>query len=143
MWASFQDQFGSISERVAEGKAVTAVQSEEDGLIVKNVSNQILAATPYSPLRQAAHSARHGSVGGTAYQFALIAPSFNIVGAGFKRLHTAGTKPLERLFEQISSVLAERLSGVVPEKLAPFAGDVVCIDESTLAPCREPSEKDP
>ena len=37
-----------------------------------------------------------------------------------------------RLFEQISSVLAERLEGVVPEKLAPFAGDVVCIDESTL-----------
>ena len=52
--------------------------------------------------------------------------------AVYKRLHTAGTKPLERLFEQISSVLAERLQGVVSERLAPFAEDVVCIDESTL-----------
>ena len=52
--------------------------------------------------------------------------------AVYKRLHTAGTKPLERLFEQISSVLAERLQGVVSERLAPFAKDVVCIDESTL-----------
>ena len=33
----------------------------------------------------------------------------------------AGTKPLERLFEQISGVLAQRLQGVVTEKLAPFA----------------------
>ena len=52
--------------------------------------------------------------------------------AVYKRLHTAGTKPLERLFEQISIVLAERLQGVFSEKLAPFAEDVVCIDESTL-----------
>ena len=52
--------------------------------------------------------------------------------AVYKRLHSAGTKPLERLFEQISSVLAERLQGVVSEKLAPFAEEVVCIDESTL-----------
>ena len=53
--------------------------------------------------------------------------------AVYKRLHTAGTKPLDRLFEQVSSVLAERLQGVVSEKLAPFAKEVVCIDESTLA----------
>ena len=52
--------------------------------------------------------------------------------AVYKRLHSAGTKPLERLFEQISGVLAERLQGVVSEKLAPFAEGVVCIDESTL-----------
>ena len=52
--------------------------------------------------------------------------------AVYKRLHTAGTKPLERLFEQVSSVLAERLQGVVSKKLAPFAKEVVCIDESTL-----------
>ena len=52
--------------------------------------------------------------------------------AVYKRLHTAGLKPLERLFEQISSVLAERLQGVFSESLAPFAEDVVCIDESTL-----------
>ncbi len=60
-------------------------------------------------------------------------PRFEVTDqAVYKRLHSAGTKPLERLFEQISSVLAERLEGVVPEKLSPFAGDVVCIDESTL-----------
>ena len=52
--------------------------------------------------------------------------------AVYKRLHSAGTKPLERLFEQISGVLAQRLQGVVTEKLAPFAEGVVCIDESTL-----------
>ena len=53
--------------------------------------------------------------------------------AVYKRLHTAGTKPLERLFEQISSVLAERLQGIDSgKKLAPFAKEVVCIDESTL-----------
>ena len=50
-------------------------------------------------------------------------PRFEVTDqAVYKRLHSAGTKPLERLFEQISSVLAERLQGVVPEKLAPFAG---------------------
>ena len=60
-------------------------------------------------------------------------PRFEVTDqAVYKRLHTAGTKPLERLFEQISSVLAQPVQGVVPEKLAPFAGDVVCIDESTL-----------
>ena len=52
--------------------------------------------------------------------------------AVYKRLHTAGTKPLERLFEQISSVLAERVQGMVSNRLAPFAEEVVCIDESTL-----------
>ena len=52
--------------------------------------------------------------------------------AVYKRLHTAGTKPLEELFEQISNVLAQRLQGAVSEKLAPFAKEVVCIDESTL-----------
>ncbi len=60
-------------------------------------------------------------------------PRFEVTDqAVYKRLHTAGTKPLERLFDQISNVLAERLQGVVPEKLAPFAREVVCIDESTL-----------
>ncbi len=60
-------------------------------------------------------------------------PRFEVTDqAVYKRLHSAGTKPLEMLFEQISNVLAERLKGVVSEKLAPFAGDVVCIDESTL-----------
>ena len=32
--------------------------------------------------------------------------------AVYKRLHAAGTKPFERLFKQINSVLAERLQGV-------------------------------
>ena len=52
--------------------------------------------------------------------------------AVYKRLHTAGTKPLERLFEQITSVLAQRFQGMDSDKLAPFAKEVVCIDESTL-----------
>ena len=43
-----------------------------------------------------------------------------------------GNQATGGLFEQISSVLAERLQGVFSEKLAPFAEDVVCIDESTL-----------
>ena len=43
--------------------------------------------------------------------------------AVYKRLHTAGTKPLE-LFEQISNVLAQRFQGAVSEKLAPFAKEV-------------------
>ena len=63
----------------------------------------------------------------------LVLPRFPVTDqAVYKRLHTAGTKPLERLFEQISSVLAERLEGMVPDRLAPFAEEVVCIDESTL-----------
>ena len=41
--------------------------------------------------------------------------------AVYKRLHAAGTEPFERIFEQITSVLAERLPGVAPEQPAPFA----------------------
>ena len=52
--------------------------------------------------------------------------------AVYKRLHAAGTTPLEELFEQISNVLAQRFQGAVSDKLAPFAKEVVCIDESTL-----------
>ena len=52
--------------------------------------------------------------------------------AVYKRLQTAGTAPLERLFGQISTVLAERLRGAVAARLAPFAAEVVGIDESTL-----------
>ena len=52
--------------------------------------------------------------------------------AVYKRLHTAGTKPLEELFEQISNVLAQRFQDAASDKLAPFAKEVVCIDESTL-----------
>ena len=52
--------------------------------------------------------------------------------AVYRRLHTAGIEPLERLLEQVTSVLAQRLQDVASEKLAPFAKEVVCIDESTL-----------
>ena len=52
--------------------------------------------------------------------------------AVYKRLHDAGPEPFERLFKHISSVLTERLQGLVSEQLAPFAKQVVCIDESTL-----------
>ncbi len=52
--------------------------------------------------------------------------------AVYKRLQSAGTAPLERLFGQISTVLAERGRGAVSERLAPFAPEVVGIDESTL-----------
>ena len=52
--------------------------------------------------------------------------------AVYRRLHTGGTKPLERLFEQITNVLAQRFQAMVSDKLAPFAKEVVCIDESTL-----------
>ena len=99
----------------------------------------------------AAHSARYGTVWGASglrsqrlwqptgsvasclRTRSVVLPRFPVTDqAVYKRLHTAGTKPLERLFEQVSSVLAERLQGVVSEKLAPFAKEVVCIDESTL-----------
>ena len=60
-------------------------------------------------------------------------PRFEVTDqAVYKRLHNAGTEPLERLFEQISRVLAERFEGLVSDRLASFAEEVVCIDESTL-----------
>ena len=60
-------------------------------------------------------------------------PRFSVTDqAVYKRLHAAGTKPLEELFGKISNVLARRYRGAVSEKLAPFAKEVVCIDESTL-----------
>ena len=60
-------------------------------------------------------------------------PRFPVTAqAVYKRLQTAGPAPLERLFGQISTVLAERVQGVVSERLAPFATEVVSLDESTL-----------
>ena len=101
---------------------------------------------------QAARPTRNGSVGGTAglRPEGLRQPTGGVasylgtralVPSPDSRLQTRRStsgsiarepKPLERLFEQISGVLAERLQGVVTEKLAPFAEGVVCIDESTL-----------
>jgi len=52
--------------------------------------------------------------------------------AVYKRLQTAGPASLARLFGQISTVLAGRVQGVVSERLAPCAAEVVGIDESTL-----------
>ncbi len=52
--------------------------------------------------------------------------------AVYKRLEQGGEAPLRGLFEQISQVLAERLAPYRDERLAPFAADVVALDESTL-----------
>jgi hypothetical protein len=52
--------------------------------------------------------------------------------AVYTRLAAAGTAPLERLFEQIGLVLAERLAPFAAQDLAPFATEVVALDESTL-----------
>lgn len=57
--------------------------------------------------------------------------------AVYQRLAQAGTAPLEALLRQISAVLSDRLTPLLPElgpELAPFASAVVSIDESTLDP---------
>ena len=52
--------------------------------------------------------------------------------AVYNRLQKAGTKPLEQLFHNINSLLEERTCGMAHEDLAPFAAEVVALDESTL-----------
>lgn len=57
--------------------------------------------------------------------------------AVYKRLAQAGTAPLERLFTQVSTLLATRLATwpvVGASDLAAFAAAVVAIDETTLDP---------
>jgi hypothetical protein len=54
--------------------------------------------------------------------------------AVYARLAKAGTAPLERLFQQISDVLAQRLAPYVTADLAPFATDVLVLDETRLDP---------
>jgi hypothetical protein len=49
-----------------------------------------------------------------------------------QRLAAAGTAPLERLFEQVSALLAERLAPYQALRLAPFAAEVLALDETTL-----------
>lgn len=49
-----------------------------------------------------------------------------------KRLARQGTAPLERLFTQITALLASRITPWLREQLAPFATDVVALDEITL-----------
>lgn len=67
--------------------------------------------------------------------------------AVYKRLAQDGTSDLERLFQQVSTLLAARLAPLTPRlgpPLAPFAREVVVIDESTLDPLarRLPSQAD-
>lgn len=52
--------------------------------------------------------------------------------AVYKRLAAAGTAPLEGLFAQITAVLRERLAPFAATDLAPFAAEVVALDETTL-----------
>ena len=52
--------------------------------------------------------------------------------AVYTRLAHAGTAPLERLFHQISAVLAKRLAPDQQTTLAPFATEVLVLDETTL-----------
>lgn len=57
--------------------------------------------------------------------------------AVYHRLLRDGTAPLERLFRQLSTVLADRLDpyrAQLGPELAPFATDVVVLDETTLDP---------
>lgn len=54
--------------------------------------------------------------------------------AVYKRLAHAGTAPLEQLFAQITAVLADRLAPYAATDLAPFAAEVVALDETTLDP---------
>lgn len=50
----------------------------------------------------------------------------------YHRLARDGTGPLERLFAQVSAVLAERLAPYTATALAPFAAGVYALDETTL-----------
>lgn len=55
--------------------------------------------------------------------------------AVYKRLAQAGTKPLEGLFQALTALLLDRLEPLRPaafQDLAPFAREVVALDESTL-----------
>jgi hypothetical protein len=52
--------------------------------------------------------------------------------AVYKRLESEGVLPLVRLFCQISLVLRERLAPFIDKSLAPFACEVLALDESTL-----------
>lgn len=54
--------------------------------------------------------------------------------AVYTRLAGGGTAPLETLFTQISALLAARIAPHAATDLAPFARQVVAIDETTLDP---------
>ena len=52
--------------------------------------------------------------------------------AVYNRLERGGTTPLQALFAHISTLLAERVAPFALGDLAPFAPEVVALDESTL-----------
>lgn len=52
--------------------------------------------------------------------------------AVYKRLAQEGTTPLQELFEQIRTVLCERLAQFEDKSLAPFATQVLALDQTTL-----------
>ncbi len=52
--------------------------------------------------------------------------------AVYRRLEQAGAAPLEHLFHQFSTVLAARLAPYAQTDLAPFATEVIALDETTL-----------
>ncbi len=52
--------------------------------------------------------------------------------AVYKRLEQEGTVPLQRLFTQVCSMLAQRLAPYQEKDLAPFATQVLALDETTL-----------
>ncbi|MDE2779526.1 MAG: IS4 family transposase [Chloroflexota bacterium] len=52
--------------------------------------------------------------------------------AVYNRLQRGGTNALEGIFAEVSRVLSHRLAQWTPPEYAPFAAQVVCIDESTL-----------
>jgi hypothetical protein len=54
--------------------------------------------------------------------------------AVYTRLAAGGTAPLEQLFARVTTVLAARLAPYAATDLAPFATDVVALDETTLDP---------
>lgn len=86
--------------------------------------------------------------GGDFWRFPRVATSDPAV---YHRLARDGTAPLERLFAQVSAVLADRLAPYVATSLAPFAAGVYALDETTLdrvarrlpalreAPARDPA----
>ena len=67
----------------------------------------------------------------TTGSFAVVHLTYEAVR---KRLLTAGTAPLQRLFETVSQALAQRSLSQPPSALtlAPFASQVVALDETTL-----------
>jgi hypothetical protein len=52
--------------------------------------------------------------------------------AVYKRLEREGTTPMQKLFRQVSAVLAQRLAPFENTQLAPFASGVWALDQSTL-----------